>query len=66
MVGDSAADIMAARAAGVPVVAVDFGYTEVPVATLDPDRVISHFDALADAIDALGPATAAVRRQISH
>ncbi len=58
MVGDSAADIMTARAAGVPVVAVDFGYTEVPVATLRPDHVISHFDALAAAIAALGPAAA--------
>ncbi|HEY2135798.1 MAG TPA: HAD hydrolase-like protein [Xanthobacteraceae bacterium] len=53
MVGDSAADIMVARAAGVPVVAVDFGYTEVPVAALKPDRIISHFDALPDAVAAL-------------
>ena len=53
MVGDSATDISTARAAGVPVVAVDFGYTEVPVAELDPDRVISHFDALPAAVDAL-------------
>lgn len=54
MVGDSATDIATARAAGVPVIAVDFGYTEVPIATLGPDRVISHFDALPAAIDALG------------
>jgi len=53
MVGDSATDISTARAAGVPVVAVDFGYTDVPVAELDPDRVISHFDALPAAVDAL-------------
>src|SRR5215472_3894556 len=53
MVGDSATDISTARAAGVPVVAVDFGYTDVPVAELDPDRVISHFDALPAAIGAL-------------
>ena len=46
MVGDSGTDIMAARAAGIPVVAVDFGYTEVPVAAFKPDRIISHFDAL--------------------
>ncbi len=41
MVGDSATDIDAARAAGIPVVAVDFGYTLVPVRELNPDRVIS-------------------------
>ena len=50
MVGDSATDIMAARAAGIPVVAVDFGYTEVPVAAFKPDRIISHFDALPGAV----------------
>ena len=49
MVGDSATDIKTARAAGLPVVAVDFGYSDVPVAELGPDRVISHFDELAEA-----------------
>jgi phosphoglycolate phosphatase len=53
MVGDSATDIRTARAARVPVVAVDFGYTDVPVTELDPDRVISHFDALPEAVGAL-------------
>ena len=36
MVGDSITDIRTARAANVPVVAVDFGYTDVPIATLGP------------------------------
>jgi phosphoglycolate phosphatase len=49
MVGDSATDIKTARAAGLPVIAVDFGYSDAPVAELGPDRVISHFDELADA-----------------
>jgi len=53
MVGDSVTDIKTARAAGAPVVAVDFGYTDVPVAELGPDRVISHFDALFDAVHGL-------------
>ena len=44
MVGDSAVDIALARAANVPVIAVDFGYTDVPIATLRPDRIVSHFD----------------------
>lgn len=53
MVGDSEVDVGTARAAGVPVVAVDFGYCRVPVADLQPDRVISHFDALYPAASAL-------------
>ncbi len=53
MVGDSEVDIGTARAAGVPVVAVDFGYSRVPVADLNPDRVISHFDALHPAVSGL-------------
>ena len=53
MVGNSATDIKTARAAGLPVVAVDYGYADVPVAELGPDRVISHFDQLAAACAAL-------------
>jgi phosphoglycolate phosphatase len=53
MVGDSATDIKTARAAGLPVIAVDFGYADVPVAELGPDRVISHFDELMEACGAL-------------
>ena len=53
MVGDSETDIKTARAAGVPVIAVDFGYADVPVKELGPDRVISHFDKLMEACDAL-------------
>ena len=54
MVGDSVTDIKTARAADVPVIAVDFGYTDVPVTELGPDRVISHFDELFAAVEALG------------
>jgi phosphoglycolate phosphatase len=53
MIGDSRTDIDTARAAGVPVIAVDFGYTDIPVAELAPDRVISHFDELWAAVDAI-------------
>ena len=56
MVGDSVTDIRTARAASVPVVAVDFGYTDVPVATLRPDRVISSFAELPGAVDDLAHA----------
>ena len=46
MVGDSRTDVDTARNAGAPVIAVDFGYTDTPVAALGPDRIISHFDEL--------------------
>ena len=36
MIGDSKTDIDTAKNAGVPVVAVDFGYTDTPVADLRP------------------------------
>jgi len=39
MIGDSPPDVDAAKAAGVPVIAVTFGYTEVPVGELGADRV---------------------------
>jgi phosphoglycolate phosphatase len=55
MIGDSRNDVAAAQAAGVPVVAVDFGYTEIPVGKLNPDRVISHFDELPAAVASLLP-----------
>lgn len=50
MIGDSATDIRTARAAGVPVIAVDFGYTDHPVSELDPDRIISRFAQLPAAV----------------
>jgi phosphoglycolate phosphatase len=50
MVGDSLTDIRIARAATVPVIAVDFGYTDRPVTEFNPDRVISHFAQLPTAI----------------
>jgi phosphoglycolate phosphatase len=37
----------------VPVVAVDFGYTDVPIAALGPDRVIGSFAELPGVIAAL-------------
>jgi phosphoglycolate phosphatase len=40
MVGDSAVDIAMARAAGIPIVAVDYGYSQTAVGLLGPDRLI--------------------------
>ncbi len=57
MIGDSRTDIDTAKAAGIPVVAVTFGYTDVPVSELGPDVVIEHFDALRGAVQALAGTT---------
>jgi phosphoglycolate phosphatase len=53
MVGDAGPDVGVARRAGIPVVGVEFGYTEVPIAELKPDRLIGHFRELPDAIASL-------------
>ena len=44
MVGDSINDIAAAKNAEIPAIAVPFGYSDVPVADLSPDLIISHYD----------------------
>ena len=44
MVGDSNTDVATAKAAGIPVIGVSFGYTEVPMRDLAPDAVIDHYD----------------------
>lgn len=46
MIGDSITDIDTARAAGIPVIAVSFGYSDRPVRELEPSRVIDHFSEL--------------------
>ncbi|HEX6859126.1 MAG TPA: phosphoglycolate phosphatase [Caulobacteraceae bacterium] len=56
LVGDSETDISTAKNAGIPVVAVTFGYTEVPCADLNPDALIDHF----------GDLTAEVTRLLSR
>jgi phosphoglycolate phosphatase len=53
MIGDSRTDIVTARNARIPVIAVPFGYTEVPVQELGPDLVIGHFDDLFEAVENL-------------
>jgi phosphoglycolate phosphatase len=53
MVGDAGTDIGVARRAGVPVIGVSFGYTDVPIADLKPDRLIDHMRDLPGAVDAL-------------
>jgi phosphoglycolate phosphatase len=53
MVGDSGTDIGAARRAGIAVIGVEFGYTDVPIAELKPDRLIGHMRELPAAVESL-------------
>ncbi|HWL04774.1 MAG TPA: HAD-IA family hydrolase [Xanthobacteraceae bacterium] len=53
MIGDSMADVATARAAGLPVIGVSFGYTDIPMAEIGPDRLIHHFEHLPPAVHAL-------------
>lgn len=46
MIGDSVNDILVARNAGVPSIAVPFGYSDVGIETLGPTRIIYHYDEL--------------------
>lgn len=46
MVGDSETDVLTARAAGVPVIGVTFGYTSRPVAEFEPDFVADSYEEL--------------------
>ena len=50
-VGDTSFDVGAAKAAGLPCVAVSFGFCDGPVGELGADAVIDHFDALAGALE---------------
>jgi len=55
MVGDSPPDILAAKDANVPVIAVSFGYSNEPIGSLDPDVIIDTFADLQEKADALVP-----------
>jgi phosphoglycolate phosphatase len=52
-VGDTTFDTRAALAAGMPCVAVSFGFVDAPLDELGADVVIDHFDALVPALRAL-------------
>jgi phosphoglycolate phosphatase len=53
MVGDSITDVSMARTAKIPVVAVAYGYTEIPPQALGADRVIEALSELPEAVFAL-------------
>ena len=53
MVGDAGTDVGVARRAGIPVVGVAFGYSDTPMAELNPDRLIEHMLELPEAVEDL-------------
>lgn len=53
MVGDNRNDVLAARSAGIPVIAVSYGYPRMPVAELGADRIIDRMDELPHALRSL-------------
>src|SRR6202165_2587849 len=53
MVGDAGPDIGVARRAGIPVIGVEFGYTDVPIAEFNPNRLIGHMRELPSAVESL-------------
>lgn len=56
LIGDTVTDRDAARAAGAPIVLVDFGYATVPIASLAPDAAIASLRDLPDVLERLAPA----------
>ena len=50
MIGDSAADVGTAKAAGVKVIAVSFGYTTIPARELGADAVVDDYSELPAAL----------------
>ena len=54
-VGDTSVDVAAARAAGIPVIVVAFGFADRPVADLGADAVIAAFADLPTALSRLAP-----------
>lgn len=43
MIGDSEVDVALAKAAGIPVIAVSYGYSKVPLADVEPDALVDSF-----------------------
>ncbi len=53
-IGDSIYDVMAAKNAGVPSVAVSFGFLHGPLENLGADAIIDHFDGLIGCLQRIG------------
>jgi phosphoglycolate phosphatase len=55
MIGDSGADVGAAEAAGIPVIAVTYGYTRTPPAELGANLLIDRLEEVVAAFEKLRP-----------
>jgi phosphoglycolate phosphatase len=53
MIGDSSFDTLAAKAAGVPVVVLSFGYNDIAVHDMAADAIIDHYDELIGVLQGL-------------
>ena len=54
MIGDSENDAAAARAAGMPIVLMRYGYARDAPESLAPDALLDHFSELPRALERLG------------
>ena len=54
MVGDSENDALSAKAAGMKLILMGYGYARIDPVELGPDRVLDRFDELPQALEALG------------
>nr|WP_321457508.1 HAD family hydrolase [uncultured Cohaesibacter sp.] len=50
MIGDSQADVLSARAAGLPVIVMSYGYTSIPSEDLGADLVLDDFSDIPDVL----------------
>ena len=53
MIGDSETDLQAGRNAGAPVILARFGYSDVPIETLNADRLVNNFSEIPEAVASL-------------
>ena len=50
MIGDGHNDVKVAKAAGIPVIALSYGYTRIPLHELHPDLILGSFSGIPDAL----------------
>jgi phosphoglycolate phosphatase len=55
MIGDSEVDVAVAKAAGIPVIAVSYGYAKTPLAALKPDALVDRFDQVRSEVERILP-----------
>ena len=53
MIGDGHHDVKVAHSAGVPVIALTYGYSRVPLESLNPTMLIARFDEIPGALVSL-------------